>query len=275
MSQYNCLHRSWKRLYRLLSASSSQISLLALSCALLLVAACGGVARADDGIEVINEESTVAPIEVVNNEQVQSDSVPSAGGGVDEGKESAKAKEEQAEAKEAESTDKKVEEGSEEFSVEDVPDVGSPLGATRATLALTAYGNVSPTSTYAVYAAGLLKEVPYQNGHYVFLQDSNQSYCMVVGEGDSLSGLSNARWWRWYYAGTSLGYVLERGTGNVSVAEGRYTVLSDFEGYPALQQQGDEQFRREVMLYALVAVVMHVLYCIWTYELRGAHRSLG
>lgn len=268
----------WKSRFLSRCALNLQILLPVLSCALLLVAVSGGVARADDGIVVINEEPQVAPVEVVENEQVQSDSLPSAGGGVDaekkEAEESAGAAEpEQSKGDEAA---KDVEEEREELSVEDSSaDVGSPLGATRATLNLTAYGNVSPTNQYAVYSSGLLKEVPYKDGHYVFLQDSSQSYCMVVGKGDSLSSMSECRWWRWYNGGVNIGWVLERGTGSVSVSEGRYTVISDFEGYPAFQDNGIEVLRREVAFYALVAVVIHVLYRIWSYELRGAKRSLG
>lgn len=278
MSQSNCLHRSWRSRFLSRCALNLRTSLVALSCALLLAVACGGVARADDGIEVISEESTVAPVEVVSDEQVQSDSVPSSGGGVDakekETEESAGAAEpEQSKGDEAA---KDVEEEREELSVEDSSaDVGSPLGATRATLNLTAYGNVSPTNQYAVYSSGLLKEVPYKDGHYAFLQDSSQSYCMVVGKGDSLSNLSDCKWWRWYNAGVNVGWILERGTGSVSISEGRYTVISDFEGYPAFQDNGIEVLRREVAFYALVAVVIHVLYRIWSYELRGAKRSLG
>lgn len=278
MSLFNFLHRLWKSLYQSRSALNSQTSLVVLSCALLLAVACGGVARAEDGIEVISENSTVAPIEVVKNEPVQSDSVHSAGGGVDakekKAEESAGATEPK--SREGDEASKDVEEEREELSVEDTSaDVGSPLGATRATLNLTAYGNASPTNQYAVYSSGLLKEVPYEGGHYAFLQDTSQSYCMVVGKGDSLSNLSDCKWWRWYNAGVNVGWILERGTGSVSISEGRYTVISDLEGYPAFQDNGIEVLRREVAFYALVAVVIHVLYRIWSYELRGAKRSLG
>lgn len=231
--------------------------------ALILALALVTPAYAED-IEVISEPEQ---IEVVTQEEVKEDAQeekavePVADEGLEQVKE--------------EPVIEKVEEGSKERALEvDSTEVGSPLGTTRATLNLTAYGNVSPTNQYAIYSVGLLKEVPYENGHYVFLQDTAQSYCMVVGKGDSILNLSDCKWWRWYNAGVNVGWVLERGTGSVAVTEGRYTVISDFEGYPALQDNSLEVLRREVMFYALVAVAAHVLCSVWSFVLRYSHSGI-
>lgn len=233
---------------------------------LLLAGVCGGVANAEDSIEVISEPNeTVLDLEETDKGNKD----------VEEKKAEVKAGAKQSEQDKGDEAAKDVEEVGEKQPVADVPsEVGSPLGAAKASISLTAYGNVSPTNQYAVYSQGLLKEVPL-NGHYVFMQDSATSYVFVAGKGDSLAALSDASWWRWYNAGVNRGWVLERGTGSVSVRDGDYTVLSDFEGYPGLQDSGIEQIRREVAMYALVLAVAHVLYSVWTYELRGGKRGLG
>lgn len=233
---------------------------------LLLAGVCGGVASAEESIEVISEPNeSVLDLEEIDKEKKDAE----------EKKAENKAGAEQSEQVKGDEAPKDVEEVGKELPVEVVPaEVGSPLGAAKASITLTAYGNVSPTNQYAVYSQGLLKEVPL-DGHYVFMQDSATSYVFVAGQGDSLAALSDASWWRWYNAGVSRGWVLERGSGSVSVRDGDYTVLSDLEGYPGLQDSGIEQIRREVAFYALVLAVAHVLYSVWTYELRGGKRGLG
>lgn len=257
-------HRLWRLLFPSRSALSLRIFSLVCSSALLLAVVCGGVARADDGIEVIEQETPKQEIvsEVEDNNAKEEEKQDETGPNQPEQVKDTKAAE-------------VMEEERKEQPMEDyTADIGAPIGNTKAGLNLTAYGNVSPTNQYALYATGLLKEVPY-DGHYVFLQDTSQSYVMVAGKGDSISSLSDCRWWRWYNAGVNVGWVLESGGGSVSVSAGRYTVLSDFEDWPALQQNSDEVLRREVSLYALVAAIMHVLYCIWSYQLRGAKRSIS
>lgn len=264
MSLFRFSLRLWRSRFLSRSASSLQTFLLAFSCALLLVVACGGVASADDSIEVISEPETV---EVTVLEDVKEDAK-------EEKAEEQSGKVATEQVKDSQATEDVEETGKEQPMEDTSTEVGEPLQQTRATISLSAYGNVSPTNQYAVYSTGLLKEVPY-DGHYVFLQDTNQSYIMVVGKGDSPYSLQDCKWWRWYNAGVNVGWVLERGSGSVSVSAGRYQIISDFDGYPALQENSTEVLRREVSLYALVAAVMHVLYCVWSYELRGAKRSLG
>ena len=164
-----------------------------------------------------------------------------------------------------------VEEEREELSMEDDPtkvEYAEPIGGTKAPISITAWTNSNPTSQYAHYAEGLLSEVPY-GGHYVFVQDTQQSYVFAVGEGDSISSLTNGKWWRWYNV-QGRGYILERGSGNISVSAGDYTVLSDFSEWPSLVEETGEVTRREIMLYACAAAVGALLARIWSFCLRWA-----
>lgn len=231
---------------------------------LLSVAVCGG-AHAEESIEVISQPDEVV-LDLSHTDKEYSN----------EQEEKAEKPTGQDKPEQKDATKEVVEKDREADAVEVKPAevVGSPIGGTKAAISLTPYGNASPTNQYAVYAAGLIKEVPL-NGHYAFLQDTATSYVFVAGTGDSLAALSGASWWRWYNAGNLRGWVLERGSGSVSVRDSEYTVLSDLEGYPALQDSGIEQLRREVMLYASVVVVAHVLGRVWSYQLRAGKRSLG
>lgn len=135
------------------------------------------------------------------------------------------------------------------------------VGMSKAATAFVAYGNVSPTNQYAQYAIGLLPTLGWEE-HYVFLQDSNQAYTFVWGDlsasgNHTISG-SSCSWLRWYWAGQSTGYVLERGAGSVTVSPSQYTLLADIDGWPTLGD-GSEVLRREVMLYAVVAVCVFSL----------------
>lgn len=143
----------------------------------------------------------------------------------------------------------------------------------RASVRLVAYSNMSPSSSYALYAEGLLKEVK-QDESYCLVQDSNASYVFVVGKADSLSTFSDARWWRWYST-TGYGWRLERGSGSVSVDAGQYQVISNLQGYPSLVTEVQETTRREVMFYALVAASVFSLSSVWMFSVRMSSNSNG
>lgn len=141
----------------------------------------------------------------------------------------------------------------------------------RASVRLVAYGNMSPNNAYALYAEGLLKEVG-QNEQYALVQDSNQSYTLVVGKADSLQSFTDARWWRWYGT-TGYGWRLERGSGTATVEAGQYQVISSLEGYPSLVTEVQEVTRREVMLYAMVASAVFSLVHVWAFCIRLSRQS--
>lgn len=146
------------------------------------------------------------------------------------------------------------------------------LGGTRAaSVTLSAYSNVSPTGAYATYAAGYLPRLGWSD-HYCFLQDSNSSYVMVWGDltkedATTITG-SSCNWVRWYYFQQSTGYIMESGTGAVSISTNDHVVLSDLDGWPMLSGSSDELLRREVMWYAVVGIAVFSLLHVWSFSLR-------
>lgn len=144
------------------------------------------------------------------------------------------------------------------------------LAASR-DVSVMAYANAPSTGTYATYAAGMLPGVAWDE-HYCFVQDSQSSYLFCWGDlsYDSGSWVGQGSWVRWYYSGTSRGYVMESGEGHLSVSANGYCVLSDLGGYPALDS--GEQLRKEVGFYAVVAVALHCLSAVWGFlvRLRGS-----
>lgn len=145
------------------------------------------------------------------------------------------------------------------------------VGGTRATTyTFGAYTNPSPTGTYATYALGLLPRVGFGE-HYVYLQDTQSSYVFVWGELTATSSsqvTGDAKWVRWYNAGTQYGYVQESGSGSVTVNTNNHVIISDLQGWPMLTGSNSEMVRREVGFYAQVAVVLFVLAGVWSFTLR-------
>lgn len=142
------------------------------------------------------------------------------------------------------------------------------LGAARS-YSFVAYANVSPTSSYAEYARGLLPHVGYLD-HYVLMQDSQSSYVFAWGDfalaDDGTLYASDAQFVRWYYANNSLGYQQESGSGAISCTKNSHVVISDVGLNPLLVS--DEYTRRDVMLYALVAASVYSLNRVWSFLLR-------
>lgn len=236
--------------------------------ALILAIALASPAYAED-IEVVSEPEK---IEVVPEQVGSTDPtvVESLEKDAKEEKATEQTTDDGAEQGEEAPTAEKVEEGSKEQTVESdttkVEEYGEPLPQTRATVSLSAWSNMSPTNTYAVYARGLLKEVR-QDESYCLLQDSSGSYTFVVGKADSLQSFTDARWWRWYNT-SGVGWRLERGSGSASVSAGVYQVISNLEGYPSLDGEDSHMQRREVLFYALVAISVFSLASVWTFCIR-------
>lgn len=152
------------------------------------------------------------------------------------------------------------------------PDAPKQSESLRAsTITSVAYGNVSPTTQYATYASNVLPKLGWSD-HYVFWQDGQQSYVMAWGdlvyENRTFTG-SGCNYLHWYWQSQQAGYVVESGTANISVSSAGYTVLSDLDVWPALPNTGSEVMRREIMLYAVVAVAAASLSCVWGYTLRN------
>lgn len=145
------------------------------------------------------------------------------------------------------------------------------VGGTRATTyTFGAYTNTPPTGTYATYALGFLPRVGFGE-HYVYLQDTQSSYVFVWGDMNATSSsqvTGDAKWVRWYNAGTQYGYVQESGTGSVTVNTNNHVIISDLQGWPMLTGANTELVRREVGFYAQVAVVIFVLAGVWSFTLR-------
>lgn len=146
--------------------------------------------------------------------------------------------------------------------------VMAPLAASQSVTSV-AYANPSLTSQWAQYAAGMVPRLGWDE-HYVYWQDGASSYMYACGDlsvsGDAIVA-DDATWHRWYWASSAEGYRHETGSGALSVSPGAYTLVSDLGGWPMLGD-GTEQLRREVMLYALVAVTIYCLHCVWSFVLR-------
>ena len=69
----------------------------------------------------------------------------------------------------------------QEKTVEEEASPEVKAGSRAAATPLTAFTNVSPTSTYAEYSRGLLPRVSFSK-HYVYLQDSQTSYMFIYGD---------------------------------------------------------------------------------------------
>lgn len=142
------------------------------------------------------------------------------------------------------------------------------LGASPQTF--TAYANVSPSGSYASYARQLIPKMGWSDD-YVFLQDTSSSYVLVWGDLDYKSAgtitCSDAKFARWYYSGTSAGYLMQSGSGKVTVNLGNYVVLSTCGEYPLLDD-GTTLFRQEVAFYAVCAALLFSLRSITDFLLR-------
>lgn len=155
----------------------------------------------------------------------------------------------------------------------EVPEVVAvdAVGGTRATTAFLAYANVPSSGTYWQYATQLLTKVPW-GSHYVFVQDTQSSYTLVWSENLKLSAQgtfigSNTSWVRWYYAGSGTGYVMQNGSGDVTVTPQGYVVLSDLGLYPTLGGSS-ELYRKEVGFYVVVAACLSSLRYVWSFLVR-------
>lgn len=147
----------------------------------------------------------------------------------------------------------------------------APLRASNVNV--VAYSNVTPTGTYASYAAGMLPRLSWED-EYVYVQDASNSYIFIWGDlekadSQTIRG-SSCEYVRWYYSGQQLGYLQESGTADVSVTTQGHVVLSSLDGWPMIESQ--EVLRREVAFYALVAACVFSLASVWGFcvRLRGA-----
>lgn len=233
----------------------------------LVLAVSPAAAYADDGIEVVMEQGgSVEDSPLVEVPSQDETTIKNDGKANDEGEKFDVFGDEKSEKT---NTDKNDEEGLAKDVQRESRDDGYSLLAAgdRASVTLTAWQSVSPTSQYAQYATGLLKEVR-SDEHYCFVQDSQQSYTLVVGKADSMGTFSDARWWRWYNAGVNLGWRVESGSGSATVRPQEYVVLSDLDGYSSLPDGVHEVARREVMTYALVAACLFSLAACWGFVVR-------
>lgn len=134
-----------------------------------------------------------------------------------------------------------------------------------------AYANASPSGTYYNYSQGLMPRLGL-NDHYVYLQDTQSSYVFAYGSFDydeetkTFTG-QEITWVRWFNQGAGLGYRVETGQSEVSVTCRDYMVLSDLGDWPLIIS--DEMPRREVMIYAVVAIAIYSLHSVWSYTLRN------
>lgn len=138
-----------------------------------------------------------------------------------------------------------------------------------ANVTVVAYGNVSPTSQYAHYAAQIVPKMQW-NDDYVFVQTANSEYYLFWGDlsqPDSGTITGTAMWVRWYFTGNTTGYVMQDGSGQVSISTNGYTVLSTKGNYPLLDD-GTDMLHKEVTFYALVACALFSLRYVWAFLVR-------
>lgn len=138
-----------------------------------------------------------------------------------------------------------------------------------ANVTVVAYGNVSPTSQYAHYAAQIVPKMHW-NDDYVFVQTANSEYYLFWGtlsQPDSGTITGTAMWVRWYFSGNTNGYVMQEGSGQVSISTNGYTVLSTKGNYPLLDD-GTDMLHKEVTFYALVAAALFSLRYVWNFLVR-------
>lgn len=184
---------------------------------------------------------------------------------VEEKEEDTKKEEKSAELKALEGISKQLEELTKDETVK--IDEQEPVGLSKAGVSFDAYGNVSPTGTYASYAIGYLSRVGFGE-HYVYLQDTSSSYVMCWGDltssGTNVNGSGN--WVRWYYT-NNYSYVMQYGSGQISIEAGNKVILSDLEPWPMLGD-GTDVLRREVGFYAVVALCVFSLASVLGFTLR-------
>lgn len=145
-----------------------------------------------------------------------------------------------------------------------------PLESRAVSQQFVCYASSPVSGTYYQYALGMAEKVGFED-NYCFIQDSQSSYVFVFGsiESDGNGTLTgdDCEWHRWYNAGLNQGWVHQSGNGQISVTTQGYTIFSDLEWWPSLPSS--EPLRREVMLYALVAVTVFILDSVWSYTLRN------
>lgn len=150
----------------------------------------------------------------------------------------------------------------------------APLKATsNNTLSGNVYGNVSPTSQYAAYAARIVPKMGFSDD-YVFYADSSSSYVLVWGDislgGGGVFTGTGCKFTRWYYSGTGTGYLTQSGSADLNLSAGQYVVLSTLGTYPLLDD-GVTMLRHEMGFYMVCAVALYSLSkCLaFTLRMRG------
>lgn len=162
----------------------------------------------------------------------------------------------------------------------DAPEQQEQTSLTRAqSFDIVAYSNVSPTGAYATYASGLIPRMKWDD-HYVFVQDTSSSYTLIWGsdlaytDTNTFAG-SQCVYVRWFYSGSSSGYLTESGTADVSVSTAGHVVLSDLARYPMLEGTEQHAFRVEVAFYVCVALVIRTLHHVWRFTLRNGNGTMA
>lgn len=106
----------------------------------------------------------------------------------------------------------------------------------RASLPGAVYESVSPNSSYANFASALLPKLGWSDD-YVFFRGGENEYFFVYGNLDFQGGRfvgSGCSFTRFYYSGSSRGYLCDSGTSDVSLSVDGYIVLSNLGLYPTL-----------------------------------------
>lgn len=131
------------------------------------------------------------------------------------------------------------------------------------------YGSVTPSSSYANYAAALLPKLGFSED-YVFFRSADNEYIFVHGDlslsGTTFSGES-VDYERFYYGGSSRGYLFDSGTGSLSLDTGGYVVLSNLGDYPTLSG-ADASMTHVLVFVSTVALCLFVISRLLSFTLR-------
>lgn len=139
----------------------------------------------------------------------------------------------------------------------------------RASLPTSVYGSVTPSSSYANYAAALLPKLGFSED-YVFFRSGDNEYFFVHGDlslsGQEISG-DAVSYERFYYGGSSRGYLFDSGSGSLALDTGGYVVLSNLGDYPTLQGS-DAAVTHVLVFVSSVGICLYVISRLLSFTLR-------
>lgn len=138
-----------------------------------------------------------------------------------------------------------------------------------ASIPSSVYGSVTPSTSYANFAASLLPKLGFSDD-YVFFRSGENEFIFVHGamslSGTTFSG-DSVDYERFYYGGSSRGYLFDSGTGSLSLDTVGYVVLSNLGDYPTLTG-ADASMTHVLVFVSTVALCLFVISRLLSFTLR-------